>query len=162
MIIDSLQAIGRYRGISAGLDILIDWLEHNNPAELPVGSNQIAGDRVFANVMDATTRPATDALYEAHHRYMDVHVDITGVESFKTCLSAVEPAGPFDEETDGGLFAPHAEEDALEGILGPGRFVVFLPDEQHMPTLVPAGAEPAPVHKICFKVLADAYWNEGA
>ena len=162
MIIDSLDAIRRYQGFSKGIDVLIDWLAHNDPAALPVGSNPIDGDRVFANVMDATTRHEADALYEAHHRYMDVQVDITGVERFKTCLSALDPAGPFDEATDGGLFTARGEEDALEGVLGPGRFVVFLPDEPHMPTLVPEGAAPARVHKICCKVLSDAYWGESA
>lgn len=162
MIIDSLDAIRRYQGFSKGIDVLIGWLANNDPAALPVGSNPIDGNRVFANVMDATTRYEADALYEAHHRYMDVQVDITGVERFKTCLSALEPASPFDEETDGGLFAACGEENALEGVLGPGRFVVFLPDEPHMPTLVPADAESAPVHKICFKVLSDAYWGEDA
>lgn len=34
MIYDGLSAFGLYRGLSKGLDVLIDWLEHNDPAEV--------------------------------------------------------------------------------------------------------------------------------
>lgn len=51
MIYGALGDIEEYRGMLKGLDVLIDWLEENDPAELEVGSHPILGDKVFANVM---------------------------------------------------------------------------------------------------------------
>ena len=70
MIYDGLSALGLYRGLSRGLDVLIDWLDGNDPASLPIGRTEILGDKVFANVMNARTRTPEDARFETHRRYM--------------------------------------------------------------------------------------------
>lgn len=61
MIYGALGDIEEYRGMLKGLDVLIDWLEENDPAKLEVGSHPILGDKVFANVMAPTTRPEAEA-----------------------------------------------------------------------------------------------------
>ena len=58
MIYDGLDVIERYRGLSRGLDVLIDWLGKNDPKDLPLGKTEIDGSRVFANVMEAKTKSA--------------------------------------------------------------------------------------------------------
>lgn len=161
MIYDGLGAIERYRGLYKGLDMLIDWLAEHDPAELPVGSNEICGKRVFANVMNATTRAAEDAHFEWHEKYMDVQMDLEGAEAFQVTPGATVSFGEFDTATDGGLcdLAPE-NTDVISGTLGQGRFVIFVVGEPHCPTLVLPGKEPAPVKKICFKVVADEFWDE--
>ena len=57
MIYGALGDIEEYRGMLKGLDVLIDWLEENDPAQLEVGSHPILGDKVFANVMAPTRVP---------------------------------------------------------------------------------------------------------
>lgn len=47
MIYDGLDVIERYRGLSRGLDVLIDWLGKNDPKDLPLGKTEIDGSRVF-------------------------------------------------------------------------------------------------------------------
>ena len=51
MIYGALGDIEEYRGMLKGLDVLIDWLEENDPAQLEVGSHPILGEKVFANVI---------------------------------------------------------------------------------------------------------------
>ena len=80
MIYDGLGAIGLYRGLSRGLDVLIDWLGQNDPADLPLGITQIDGNRVYANVMNASTKYEKDARFETHRKYMDVQIDLEGAE----------------------------------------------------------------------------------
>lgn len=70
MIYGALGDIEEYRGMLKGLDVLIDWLEENDPAELEVGSHPILGDKVYANVMAPTTRPEAEAHYETHQRQL--------------------------------------------------------------------------------------------
>lgn len=157
MICDGLQQIARYRGLYRGLDVLIDWLKTHDPAELPLGSNEIDGKRVFANVMEATTRHANTAQFEAHKKYMDVQIDLEGAEAFKTIAGKLD----YPEQTeDDFLLEDNDVSTAIDGTLEHGRFVVFLIGEPHMPTLVLPGSEPAPVKKICFKVVGDEFWDE--
>lgn len=161
MIYDGLGAIGLYRGLFRGLDVLIDWLGENDPAELPLGKTAIDGERVFANVMCASTKYEKNARFETHRRYMDVQIDLEGAERFKTTPGATVPAGEFDEAADKGYcHAAEGNDDLLEGTLAHGRFVVFMIGEPHMPNLVREGEEPGPIKKICFKVAGDEFWDE--
>ena len=84
MIYDGLDVIERYRGLSRGFDVLIDWLGKNDPKDLPLGKTEIDGSRVFANVMEAKTKRREDARFEFHHRYADVQIDLEGEERFFT------------------------------------------------------------------------------
>lgn len=161
MIYDGLGAIERYRGLSRGLDVLIDWLGENDPAELPLGKTCIDGERVFANVMNAKTREVADARFEMHRKYMDVQIDLEGAEAFKTTPGKTVPAGEFDEAGDKGYCHEAPENgDLLDGNLENGHFVVFMIGEPHMPNLVVGEAEAGPIKKICFKVVGDRFWNE--
>ncbi len=160
MIYDGLGALGLYRGLSRGLDVLIDWLAENDPAQLPTGRTAIDGDRVYALVMDAQTKTEDVAHFETHRKYMDVQVDLEGAERFRTTPGAVVPFGEFDVAADKGYCdAAPGNDDLLEGTLENGRFAVFMVGEPHMPNLVLDGLEPGPIRKICFKVLADELWD---
>lgn len=161
MIYDGLENIGLYKGLTKGLDVLIDWLGHNDPSKLPVGKNEILGQKVFANVQNAKTRTFEDARFEVHHKYMDVQIDLEGYEDFMTTPGETVPAGDFDDATDKGYCheAP-GNDNLLQGTLQHGRFVVFMIGEPHMPNLVPQGEEVGPIKKICFKVVGDEYWDE--
>lgn len=157
MIIDQLANIGRYRGMTRGLDVLIDWLAANDFRALECGSHPILGAKVFANVMEPTTRPLEGARYEVHERYFDVQVDARGREAFKVAQGEPLNAAPFDAEQD---FALLDATSSLDGDLDEGRFAVFVPGEPHMPTLQFAGDGARPIKKICFKVIADKYFDE--
>ncbi len=161
MIYDGLDVIDRYRGLYRGLDVLIDWLGQNDPAELPLGKTCIDGERVFANVMNAKTRRVEDARFETHRRYIDVQIDLEGAECFKTTPGAMVPITEFDVEGDKGFWhAAPENHDLLDGTLANGRFALFVVGEPHMPNLVCEGAEVGPIKKICFKILADEFWDE--
>lgn len=161
MIYDGLGRTGLYRGLTRGLDVLIDWLSTNDPASLPLGTTHILGDKVYANVMDARTRAVTDARFETHRRYMDVQIDLAGRERFLTTPGATVPLGEFDVAGDKGYCheAP-GNHDLLEGALGDDHFVIFMIGEPHMPNLICEGEESGPIRKICFKVLGDQFWDE--
>ena len=161
MIYDGLDAIGLYRGLTRGLDVLIDWLGKNDPADLPIGITEIDGKRVYANVMNTSTKHEKNARFEMHRKYLDVQVALEGAERFKTTPGAMGGAGDFDEAADKGYCrAAEGNDDLLEGCLADGRFAVFMIGEPHMPNLVLPGAEPGPVKKVCFKVVGDQFWDE--
>ncbi len=45
--------MGRCRGLHKNLDLAIDWLQSHDPAALPNGRNEVAGDAVSMMVKDA-------------------------------------------------------------------------------------------------------------
>ena len=138
MIYGALGDIEEYRGMLKGLDVLIDWLEENDPAQLEVGSHPILGDKVFANVMAPTTRPEAEAHYETHQRYHDLQIDVEGREAFKVATGSLTLVQEFDEKD--------VEQDKTTS---QEALLLEFPGD---------GAQP--VKKICFKLLADAYWEE--
>ena len=157
MIVGALEDLGRYRGLFRSLDVLIDWLDANDPASLPLGSNPIEGENVFANVMDATTRRPEDAHYETHRRYMDLQIDLEGSEAFKVALGEQTLVEPYVEGDDFELVDAAG---CIDGDLADGKFVIFMANEPHMPTLIYGDDGASPVHKICFKLILDEYFQD--
>lgn len=156
MIYDTIDNIGRYRGLKKGLDVLIDWLGGNDFRALPTGRTDILGDKVYANVMEATTRPVEDARHESHRRYLDVQVDVHGREAFKVGQGDALGRTEFNEADDYDLLDTTL---AVDGNLDKGRFAIFMAGEPHMPTLQFGDDGAQPVRKICFKVLDDPFFD---
>ncbi len=156
MIYDALSGIEAYRGLNKNLDTLIDWFAHNDPVDLPLGKTLIDGEKVFANTMEAKTKLPQDARFETHRKYIDLQMDLEGVEDFATTRGGLEPLTEFDVEGDKGFWkAAEGNDDVLVGTLGKGRFAIFMTGEPHMPNLVHGDAEVGPLKKICFKILAE-------
>ena len=63
-----------------------------------------------------------------------------------------------------GFFGGEAQglqlQELIAGDLADDKFALFVAGEPHMPTLEFPGDGAQPVKKICFKLLADAYWEE--
>lgn len=156
MIVDNIEHIDRYRGFAKGLDVLIDWLASNDFRALESGRHTIQGDNVYANVMEPTTRPESEAHYEVHARYYDVQVDVRGREAFKVAQGETTQVTPFDAAEDFGLLDASS---CIDSDLDEGRFAIFVPGEAHMPTLQFPGDGAQPIKKICFKVIADAFFD---
>lgn len=150
MIVGPRSSLTLYRGLYPNLDTLIDWLDGHDPAQLPCGRHEIDADRVFANVMEAVTRPEAQARYEVHRRYLDLQLDLSGREAFKVAIGPVVAEDPFNEQDD---FALLDAADGIDGDLDRGCFAIFVPGEPHMPTLAFPGDGPRDVKKVCFKVL---------
>ncbi len=156
MIYDGIAAIEKYRGLNKNLDTLIDWFAENDPADLPLGKTLIDGERVFANTMEAKTKLPENARFETHRKYMDLQMDLEGVEDFMTTPGELEPLTEFDVDGDKGFWkAAEGNDDLLVGTLEKGHFAIFMVGEPHMPNLVHGDAEVGPLKKICFKILAE-------
>ena len=82
MICDTLQHLGRYRGLHPNLDTAIDYLLTHDLAALQLGRTEVDGDKVFINLMDATLHPDAGYHPEYHKLYADLQVDLTGSEGW--------------------------------------------------------------------------------
>ena len=88
---------------------------------------------------------------------LDLQIDVEGREAFKVATGSLTLVQEFDEKDDYDLVDSDA---SIAGDLADDKFALFVAGEPHMPTLEFPGDGAQPVKKICFKLLADAYWEE--
>lgn len=152
MIFTSLADAARNDVTSARMAKALELLARPDLAELAPGRHEIMGDEVFANVQELTTVRPGEKNYEAHRRYADVHYVISGEELLGVApVGECEPVGEFSEADDFGLYVPGDRE--AWATLRPGDLVVTPPCDAHKPGCCPG--EPAPLKKVCVKVLVD-------
>ena len=131
------------------LDAGFDFIANLKSSELSDGRHPIDGDSVYALVQSYTTGQASEPQFEAHRKYIDIHLILSGVENigWKNRPTCSQRSKDYDPETDGENFTD--EPDAWATV-HPGAFVIFLPDDTHAP-MVGTGE----IHKVVVKVVAD-------
>lgn len=147
MIFDTLKQIGKYRGISHNLDTAISFLETVDLDTLPLGRTAIDEDQVFINVMYAETKPSETLSFESHTRYIDIQIDLEGIECVEMGRKDGRCIKAYDDESDIAFFEV---EDAVPCILGKGYFVVCMAGERHKPGV--AVEKPMRIKKCVVKV----------
>lgn len=154
MIYSSLANLGANVLSEERVAKALAFLAREDLAGLEGGRHEICGDEVFANVQEIVTVPADEKDYEAHRRYADIHYVISGTELIGVApVGECASVGEFSEADDFGLFAPGGRESWV--VVCPGELVVTPPCDAHKPGCCPLGTEPAPLKKICVKVLVD-------
>lgn len=97
----------------------------------------IDGDAIFARVMSYATKEETapDAVLEAHRKYAEVHMALSGSERIAVYPTrALESKGGFNADRDVEFFE-YKETAKLQLSMYPGTFACLLPQDAHMPGL---------------------------
>jgi YhcH/YjgK/YiaL family protein len=148
MIYDNIKNIGLYKGISAALDVALDYIA---AAKLPLeNGTTLLEHGVKAIVSSYVTKEVNPKGYEAHLKYADVQFLMDGSEYIRCCpLEYLEPATEYDEAKDCRFYVEQPGS-GCDLRLGAGYFAVVFPDDAHIPQL--AAGTPAEVKKIVMKV----------
>ena len=133
MIIDRIPLEGKHfslpcERLSPHFETALRFMRTADFSALPPGRTEIDGDRVFVNVQEYTQQ-AKEAAYEAHARYADIQLILSGSERFRWGRGI---PGPLDAEKD---FCAVECRQYVEFVLREGQFVVFMPGEAHAPGL---------------------------
>ena len=146
MILDKLTAAQAYRGIHRRLDAVLDRLNEAFLATVGTETMQLDGDALYVTRFIYDTLPLEDTFFEAHRRYLDVHLMVAGEER----VELASPAGLeiFEHTNDFYAYRGAAEQSL---ILRPGSFLVVFPEDAHRIKI--AVNEPETVSKVVFKVL---------
>lgn len=130
MIYDTLAALVAYRGLSASMDVAIQYLLSHDLNALPLGRTEIQGEDVYLLVSDVTYKPAEEGAFEVHRQYADIQLSLTGGEKIGYLpLTAIASWGGY--EPDCQLAQENPE--GLELPMEKGRFAVFFPQDAHRP-----------------------------
>ena len=146
MILDVLENEHRYLALHKGFAKAFDFLLRPDLKELPVGKYEIDGDRIYAIVSKERGRKKDDALLETHEIYIDIQLVLAGTDDmgWKPKSLCRQPSGEYDKKSDEQRFAD--EPDAWISTKS-GTFVIFFPEDAHMPLI-----SSEQIHKVVVKV----------
>lgn len=148
MIFGTIDELKNYRGISSLLDRAIETIESGEYLKGEVGKNSIVGDDLFFNIQEIDTRNLEDCFFEIHKKYTDIHLLIDGEEEIGYSLAEDLSAGKaYDESSDFGTLEGSPKQ-IFE--MKPNRFIIFFPEEPHMPLMAQNG--PSKIKKAIFKI----------
>lgn len=147
MIYTEIANIGHYRGLGTYLDKAVDYLSTHPLDNIQAGHYDIDGKMVYMNVFDYETIPEDGAFFEAHKKYADIHMTVTGEEVVGVSDMSRVSVKTFDEEKDL-LEVEGAVEHYIK--LVPGKALITLPEDAHKVKL--AAGSPSAVKKAVIKV----------
>ena len=141
-----------YRGIHPNLDLA---LEHITPEFLAsLRDNQrveLKGDLVYCTRFTYETIPQEESFFEAHRRYLDIHIMVEGEE--RVDMNRPEDLKLTDAQ-EGNDFYAYQGESWHSTVLKPGEFLVVFPGDAHRIKVQVDGLKT--VSKAVFKVCLDA------
>ncbi len=136
-----------YRGIHPNLDLA---LAHITPAFLDsVGYEkvQLKGDDVYATRFTYETVPEEESFFEAHKKYLDIHIMADGSEGVE--IAPPEELDEFDRVEANDFYAYRGPA-SYRLTLSPGDFLVVFPNDAHRIKM--QLDRPETVTKVVFKV----------
>jgi YhcH/YjgK/YiaL family protein len=149
MIVDRLENANFYAQLSPGFAQAFRTLSDAAFVNRPDGRYEIDCDRLYALVQRYTTRPPEKCNLEAHRRYIDIQLIVSGEELIRVAPAReLELRQPYEPGSDKMLFHPGGRMSSV--CLSPATFAVFFPQDAHMPCMQADG--PAEVHKVVVKL----------
>lgn len=143
MIYDSLKNLSRYN--------LLDQISKFDLSNYTKGKIEIDNDRFFGIGLEYITKNGNECLWEAHQKYLDVHLIIEGEEKIHISdINNMSISQKYDESNDYSLFSGQKEN---EIILSKGYFLVLYPNEVHKTGIFSIENEQKQIKKIVFKIL---------
>ncbi len=132
MIIDTLTASQLLYPLHPSFEQAFTFLRSTDLTTLPNGKISIDGDAIYALVQEYQTKPVDQGKWESHQRYIDIQYIVSGVELINYQNLSSMKMGNYDSERD--FQSMTGEGQMVE--LSAGSFMVFFPQDAHMPGLV--------------------------
>ena len=128
MIIDKLENIHLYKNIPVLVVDFVKSLDKN----VPLGK-QILSDEIYVNIEQYSTKSIEEAKFEAHDKYIDIQILLSGQESiYLADRMNLDIKIPYSPEKDivfySDLISAYPKID-LDG----SNFVMIFPHEAHAP-----------------------------
>jgi len=147
MIFDAIENAKKYSGLGEKFKMAFNFLLTTEFDSATDPKIEIDGDNIFALVQTYETRSQEYARWEKHEKYVDIQYMVSGTENIGFVLSDyLEVLEDYNDETDVEFL--EGDGDFLQ--LNSGEFVIFFPDDAHMPGLAVETKEK--VYKVVVKI----------
>ena len=131
MILDQLDNSARYDSLHPSFAEAFAWLKTQVISKLPTGRTDIAGDRLYVNVMREKGRGLEVAKFETHRRYIDIQYMAEGHDLMGWMHSEPGMKGlGYDKAKDYELYS---DRPTIWVPVPEGHFAVFFPEDVHAP-----------------------------
>ncbi len=147
MIFGNVENLREYPFLEEQVRECFAYAKEHDLAAYEKGSHVIDGERLFVNIVEYETVAASERFWEAHKRYLDVHLMLSGTEQIDLNFLQNMALLPYVEKDD---FLPMKGEKNSSVVLGAGDFLICYPSDAHR-TAVAAG-ESQNIKKAIFKV----------
>lgn len=134
-----------YRGIHPNLDLALEHITEEFLASVSKDRVELKGSDVYATRFTYETVPAEESFFEAHKKYLDIHIMLSGSERVE--IAPPEKLEEFDRKDD---FYAYRGEGDYKLVLSPGDFLVVFPNDAHKIKMQVDG--PETVTKAVFKI----------
>lgn len=146
MIYAKLTDAGAYCGIHPRLDRALRLLTSDFPETVGTQTEYLEGSALYVTRFDYETLPREATFFEAHRRYLDIHLLLRGAERVE--LAHPDTLCLFEQGEDFFAFRGEAEQTV---VLRPGSFLAVFPGDAHRIKIREGDA--AQVSKVVFKIL---------
>ena len=149
IVFASIAEADKYIGMHPRFAQAFATMRRTDLAELKPGTRiEIDGTNCWAFVQESNLKPVSEQnTYEAHGAFIDIHVPISGPETYGTMKTPDDARAKFDVAKDIVLFPAKGETRTLR----PGEFAIFFPPYgAHAPGLADNG--PRRIRKLVIKV----------
>ena len=133
------------------LDKCVAFLENS---QLPVGAVVELDDGIRCIVNEYCTIPESEAIWEAHKQYVDVHCVLEGEELIRLAQVTQGQAGNYSFEQD---FLEVTAEKSAEVILKPGGILCLFPNDAHQVKLQAVSGKATLIKKVVFKIPVELF-----
>ena len=147
MVFGNLDHIEEFSFLEEGIKECFDYARTHDLASFEKGSHEIDGERLFVNIVEYTTTVSEERFWEAHKKYLDVHLMLAGMEQIDLNFIQNMEKKEFVEKDD---FLPLEGERNSFVQLKKGDFLVCYPSDGHRTAVAVNG--PERIKKAIFKV----------
>ena len=138
-----------YRGIHPNLDLALSHITPEFLAGVGPDRVELKGGDVYVTRFTYDTLPAEDTFFEAHRKYLDIHIMVSGSEGVE--ISPPASLTEFRREEENDFYAYRGPGD-YQLTLSPGNFLVVFPNDAHRIKMRLDEDRPETVSKVVFKV----------
>lgn len=148
MIFGNIENLNEYSFLEAKVAKCFAYAKEHDLKNFEKGSHTIDGERFFVNIVEYETTTPENRFWEAHKKYLDVHLMLNGEEQIDLNFLQNMDVKAFVEKDD---FVPMDGEKNSSVILRNGDFLICYPQDGHRTAV--RLQESQKIKKAIFKVL---------
>ena len=147
MILDSLKNAAASVSLNPRFKQAFDFILNNDLSKMEPGKIVLDGDNLFVSLVEITGKKPEEAKMEAHRKYIDIQVVLTGQEKmgWTAIESCTHETDPYSAEKD---IIFYTDKPTTYLTVNPGQFAIFFPEDGHAPAI-----GDGPIKKAIVKVL---------
>jgi YhcH/YjgK/YiaL family protein len=148
MIIDTIENLDKYVALNPLFADVVAFLKANDLQTMEPGKYPIQGDDLYVNLQVVRQRTKETAFLETHIEMTDIQLPLSAAETFGYSPLCDLPVMAYDADNDITKYGDTKPQTYVT--VKPGQFVIFFPQDGHMPCIT----EVPEIKKAIFKVKA--------